>query len=159
MLPVRHILVPTDFSPASGRALDYARDFARGCGATLHLLHVIEDPFAGGAYMGFMTAPPPGYFEQLDQRVHAQLASLLSEDDTRRFAATFTTRIGRPAGEILEFARDHREIDLIVLATSGHGAAARLLLGSVADRVARAASCPVLIVHAADVAAARRPAA
>lgn len=53
MQPIKTILVPTDFSAPVERALAYARSLADAYGATLHLLHVIEDPFAGGVHMAW----------------------------------------------------------------------------------------------------------
>ena len=147
---INTILVPTDFSAASGRALEYARKLADAHGASLHLLHVIEDVFAGAAYLGMMAAPPEGYFEQLDHRSRAGLESLLTEDQRRQYRAVFATRMGHAATEILAYVRDHGGIDLIVIATAGHGAVARLVMGSVTDKVVRAAPCPVLTVHPHD---------
>ena len=150
MRPIDSILVPTDFSPASERALAYARQLADAYGASLHLLHVIEDPFAGGVYMGMMMAVPEGYFEQLDQQSRARLAALLTEDQRQQYRAVLATRMGHAAAEILDYARSHGAIDLIVIATAGRGAMSRLVLGSVADKVVRAAPCPVLTVHPQD---------
>ena len=48
MRPIKTILVPTDFSVASARALAYACSLGDGFGATLHILHVLENPFAAG---------------------------------------------------------------------------------------------------------------
>ena len=52
MLHIARILVPTDFSPASDAALTYARSLARQFGASINLVHVFEDPFASGAFLG-----------------------------------------------------------------------------------------------------------
>ena len=150
MQPINAILVPTDFSPPAERALAYARQLADAYGASLHVLHVIEDPFAGGVYMGTMAAIPEGHFEQLDQQTRARLTSLLTEDERRHYRAVFATRLGHAATEILTYVREHDAIDLIVLATAGHGAVARLVMGSVTDKVMRAAPCPVLAVHPHD---------
>lgn len=151
MRAIRNILVPTDFSEASKYALNYARDLADTYGASLHLLHVIEDPFAGGGiYMGMITAVPPGYFEQIDRQIRARLVSLMPEADIRKYSAVFASRLGQPVAEILNYVREHGAIDLIVIATSGHGAVARFMLGSVADKLVRSAPCPVVTVHAHD---------
>ena len=151
MPTIRNILVPTDFSEPSKCALNYARDLADAYRASLHVLHVIEDPFAGGGiYMGMITAVPPGYFEHLDQQVRARLVSLMTEADIRKYSAVFASRFGQPVAEILNYVSEHGAIDLIVIATSGHGAVARLVLGSVADKLVRSAPCPVLTVHAHD---------
>ena len=150
MQPIKTILVPTDFSPPADRALAYARSLADSCGASLHLLHVIEDPFAGGVHMGMAWAPPEGYFEHLDQQSRARLAALLTDEEQKKCSAVIATRLGYAASEILEYARDHGAIDLIVIATSGRGAVSRLLMGSVTDKIVRTAPCPVLTVHPGD---------
>ena len=147
---IKTILVPTDFSPPAERALAYARSLAEAYGATLHLLHVIEDPFVGGVYMGMVGAPPEGYFEQLDQQSRAHLAALLSGEEQKKHSVTIATRMGYAPTEILDYVRDHGEIDLIVIASSGRGAVSRLLMGSVTDKILRTAPCPVLTVHPGD---------
>ena len=150
MPPITVMLVPTDFSPPAERALAYARQLADGCNASLHLLHVIADPIAGDAYMGMVAALPEGYFEHLDQHARARLTSLLTEDERRRYRAVFATRLGDAATQILTYVREHGAIDLIVIATAGHGLVARLVMGSVTGKVVRAAPCPVLTVHPHD---------
>jgi nucleotide-binding universal stress UspA family protein len=150
MQPIKAILVPTDFSAAAERALTYARSLADAYGATLHLLHVIEDPFAAGLHMGMVAAPPEGYFEHLDQQSRARLDTLLTDEDKKKYAAVIATRMGYAPTEILDYVRDHGAIDLIVVATSGRGAVSRLLMGSVTDKILRTAPCPVLTVHPGD---------
>lgn len=147
MQPVTTILVPTDFSAPAADALRYARSLAEVFGASLHLLHVIEDPFAAGTYMGLVMVPPEGYFEHLEQQIHAKLAALPGAGETQQCAVVFATRLGDPAAEIIGYVREHGAIDLIVIASAGRGGVARTVLGSVADKVVRAAPCPVLVVH------------
>ena len=144
------ILVPTDFSAASARALAYARDLAALCGASLHLLHVIEVPAITVGYIDAYTAPPPDYLESLVRASHNRLAELLSSEDKERFHAVLADRMGSPAREILDYIDGHPEINLVVMATEGRGAVARLMIGSVAGKVVRAARCPVLAIHAHD---------
>lgn len=150
MRPIKTILVPTDFSAPAERALAYARSLADAYGATLHLLHVIEDPFAGGVHMGMVAAPPEGYFEDLDQQSRARLSSLLTDEEQKKYSVVIATRMGYAPTEILDYVRDHGDINLIVIATSGRGAVSRLLMGSVTDKILRTAPCPVLTVHPSD---------
>jgi nucleotide-binding universal stress UspA family protein len=150
MRPIKTILVPTDFSAPAERALAYARSLADTYRASLHLLHVIEDPFAGGVHMGMVGAPPEGYFEQLDQRSRARLSALLTDEEKEKYSAVIATRMGYAATEILDYVRNHGAIDLIVIATAGHGAVSRMLMGSVTDKIVRTAPCPVLTVHPHD---------
>ena len=150
MQRIRNILVPTDFSAASDRALAYARDIADAVGATLHLLHVFDNPFAAGAFMDMYTPAPADDVEWLERQALTQLEALLTPEEKARYAPTFTARMGLPAQQILQHAEEHGAIDVIVLATGGHGRVARLLLGSVADKIVRMAPCPVLTVHPHD---------
>src|SRR5688572_25050648 len=150
MQPIKTILVPTDFSAPAERALAYARSLADAYGATLHLLHVIEDPFAGGVHMGMVGSPPEGYFEHLDRQSRTRMAALLTEEQQRKYSAVMATRMGYAPAEILDYVRDHGAIDLIVIATAGRGAVSRFLMGSVTDKMVRTAPCPVLTVHPGD---------
>ena len=150
MSHIQSILVPVDFSAASERALASARDLAAAFGATIHLLHVFESPLAMGAFLDMYTPAPDDYVESLAMRVRAQLEALLTEQERTGGRAVVAARMGMPGDEILNYAREHGAIDLIVLGTSGRGRVARLMMGSVADMIVRAAPCPVLTVHPHD---------
>ena len=71
MTRVARIMVPTDFSPASDAALDYARDLAHKFGATIDLVHVFDDPFTSGAYLVKTSIPPAAIGETVRQAVLA----------------------------------------------------------------------------------------
>ena len=150
MSHIKSILVPVDFSAAAQRAIAAARDFATAFGATIHLLHVFETTLAMGAFMDMYTPAPDDYVESFATQARAQLAALLSEKEKTGSPVVVAARMGMPADESLQYAREHGAIDLIVLATSGRGRVARLMMGSVADKVVRAAPCPVLTVHLHD---------
>ena len=55
-------------------------------------------------------------------------------------------RLGKPADEIVRYAREH-DVDLIVMGTHGREGVARVFIGSVAETVVRRAACPVLTLH------------
>jgi nucleotide-binding universal stress UspA family protein len=152
MAAIKKILVPTDFSGASRHALDYARGLADTLGASLVILHAIENPYLPGGYMEFY--PPPGdLYEMVERQGMQDLESLLSAEERERFHAMFVLRHGRAAHEILEYIREQNDIDLVVMATHGRGGVARLMMGSVTDRVVRTAPCPVITVRAPQDAA------
>ena len=132
------------------RALAYARGIADALGATLHLLHVFDNPFAAGAFMDMYTPAPGEYVEQIERQALTQLETLLTPEQKAKYRAIFAARMGLPAQQILQYAEEHGAIDVIVLATGGHGRVARLILGSVADKIVRMAPCPVLTVHPHD---------
>ena len=146
-MPVKSILVPTDFSEGSREAVRYAHDLAVRLDATLHILHVLENPFAPGAFMEMYAMPSPDYFLDLEQRAKARLEASLSADDKRMVPVIMTTRTGVPATEILQRAEEEPRIDLIVMSTHGRGGVARLVMGSVTDKVLRGAPCPVLTIR------------
>ena len=147
MKPITAILVPTDFSDSSCEALDYARGVATALGASLHLFHVVENPFVYGMYTEVYTGLPPDYLDTLDRTARARLEAQLTPEEKNRFRAEFITRVGIPSREILDYLAAHPEVGLVVMATAGRGGVARVVLGSVADKVVRGAPCPVMTIH------------
>src|SRR5579862_8449988 len=138
MILLKHVLVATDFGEASDAALEYGRALAHTFGASLHLLHVMENPFLRPA------AGDPGRLEAVAQN---HLVERVTDSDRTALHVTAALKMSdRPAEEIVEYAKMHR-IDLIVMGTHGRGVMARLLVGSVAEMVVRTAPCPVLTVR------------
>ena len=146
MIALKTVLVPTDFSETSDCALRYAKAFARAFDASLHVLHVVQEPFAQPwaveAY-GFALATLQ---EDWMRESKVRIEQTLTADERTRFRAELHTRLGHPVVEILRFARDH-SVDLIVMGTHGRGPLRHMVMGSVAERVVRKAGCPVLTVH------------
>lgn len=153
MQPIKIILVPTDFSPASKRALRYACNLAEATGASLQIMHVMENPYLPNAFEGYYAPLPGEFLEDLDRRTRAELEAQLTADEKTKYSPVFVLRMGSPAHEILEYLNDQDAIDLVVMATAGRGGVARLMMGSVADKVVRAAPCPVLTLHPTEYAA------
>ncbi|MGH9372477.1 MAG: universal stress protein [Vicinamibacterales bacterium] len=150
MPAIKTILVPTDFSAASERALRYACDLADVFGASLHVIHVLENPFIPGGYMEMYAAPPGDYLESLDRQARAHLDTVLTAEQKSRYSAELALRSGAPAQQILEYAKEHGAIDLVVISTTGRGGVARLVMGSVTNKIVRTAPCPVLTLHPHD---------
>ena len=142
---LKRILVPTDFSPLSRKALLYALRFAEEFGADVTLLHAIE-PEVPPAFDGFMIAPPIVANESRAKCANRlkDLASSIALPCTDRIV--FNVRTGLAAYEITEAAKEH-DIDLIVIATHGYTGWKHFAIGSTAERVVRAAPCPVLVVR------------
>ena len=138
---VRKILVPTDFSPASKTALWYALRIAERRNSEITLLHVLEpqDPA--------VSCGPPGAAAFSERESEEALRGLA--DSAKAVSAVRTNsifRTGVATHEIIEAAKD-LDVDLIVIATHGLSGWKRFALGSTAERVARAATCPVLVVR------------
>jgi len=150
----KRILVPMDFSAPSDAALEYARVVAGRFGASLHLLHVAEDPYRAIYSAEVFVPEVEGLRDQILDDSLGRLADKLQPSDVDELRATAEAVIGTPAGSIVEYAAGH-DIDLIVMGTHGRGGMSHLLMGSVAERVVRTASCPVLTVRRTVASAAK----
>ena len=146
MIVLKNILVATDFSEAADAALGYGRAFARMFGSTLHVLHVTDDVYlrmGGDAYISALDTVQ----NDMAAAAHARLRTLLIDNDPAPLAVKEAVAISAaPAAAIVEYATANA-VDLIIVGTHGRGAVAHLLMGSVAERVVRTASCPVLAVR------------
>ena len=144
MVAFKEILVPTDFSEHSLRALDYAVEIAEKFSSELKLLYVIE-PLLQAADLSWGSVN----FEQLNkshrQSAEEQLERLTAERIPKSVACETNIATGKPFVEIIKEAKANNS-DLIVMATHGRGAVAHLLMGSTAEKVVRKAPCPVLTV-------------
>jgi nucleotide-binding universal stress UspA family protein len=145
MRDLKTILAPTDFSDTSALALDYATELAQAFSARLHLLHVVEPAALYPAGLELWGYSLPSLIDQMELSAEKRLAALGTDADLPQPIAR-RARVGQPFVEILRYARDHA-VDLIVLGTHGRGAVEHLLMGSVAERVVRASTCPVLTVR------------
>ncbi len=145
MIELKDILVPTDFSESSLTATKYALELAKRFEAKLHLLHVIEDPVV---YLPMFESFPMPARSEFEEYAQTRLENWILPDDLGDCELQFRWVHGTPFVEILRDAKQN-DIDLIVLGTHGHGLAAQLLLGNVAEKVVRKASCPVLTVRPA----------
>jgi nucleotide-binding universal stress UspA family protein len=141
------ILVPTDFSERSSMALEYGQALAERFGASLHVLHVVEDPFILGATSSEIYVPDvPALRAELVTEAEAQLANLLRDRAGDPVRVTTEVRVGHAAAVISGVA-ETTPCDLIVMGTHGRTGVAHMFLGSVAEKVVRTAPCPVLTIR------------
>lgn len=145
MTTFKHVLVATDFSAPSQVALNYGRDLARPSGATLHLLHVIQEiPTYYGSEVGLEVA---NIERNIEASVQREFDAALAGLDAGVVVRTAISHAANIAEAINAYAAANHA-DIIVVGTHGRGAVSRFLMGSVAERVVRSAPCPVLTVHA-----------
>lgn len=135
----RHILYATDFSGTAGRALPYAIEIARRSRGTIHAMHVIPPE----VYPGL---PPDQWAEMArkDEELRARKQSQL-ELELQELPHEFIARQGDVA-ECVKEAVKSVGADLLVLGTHGRTGIAKALMGSVAEKIFRQATCPVLAV-------------
>lgn len=146
---INRIVVPTDFSVTSDAAIEYAKALAERFGASLHLIHVFEDPYMSVAFATDLYVQPlTETRDALRIDAEARLRKQFHAIDGWGVDGTADVIDGVPAQAIVDYA-DRLGADLIVMGTHGRSGFAHLMLGSVAERVLRTAPCPVLTVRAA----------
>lgn len=140
---VRDVLVAVDGSEYTERAVKLAAELFPD--ARLHLLHVLSPTEAG--HTGEMALPGPadtGWYEQRQEQAEALLADLAGDIEGQE--VTEAVRLGQPRREILQYVEEH-DIDHIVMGSKGRQGFSRLLMGSVAEAVARRSTVPVTIAR------------
>jgi nucleotide-binding universal stress UspA family protein len=142
-LKLKRILIPTDFSEPSLKAVRYAMRFAEQSGATMHLLYVIERPVLNHDFDSFPLVLPEA---ELTKICKEKLLSLAVTEIEELIPISVQVRVGKPFREIVDVARE-TNADLIVIATQGYSGIKHVLLGSTAELVVRHAPCPVLVVR------------
>jgi nucleotide-binding universal stress UspA family protein len=150
------ILVPLDRSATAHHALDHAAVLARLNGATIVLLHVIEELKHSSGF-----EPPKVYINEVrpgfltaGQALLDQAATRLRQDGLAVETVLLESKGERASTLIVQQAEDAR-CDLVVLGTHGRRGVDRVLMGSDAEQVARLASVPVMLVRQSHPAAAR----
>jgi nucleotide-binding universal stress UspA family protein len=139
MAVFERILVATDLSEASERALELAGALARESGAELHVVHVCEIPAYGDPTSSIDIVTP------LMEIAKQKFGALMSSIRTSSPGAKDVLKMGNAWERILAAAEDVGA-DLIVLGTHGRRGFAHAILGSVAERVVRLSEIPVLTV-------------
>ena len=139
---LRRILVPVDFSGCSKKALQYAIPFARQFEASLVLLHVVQ-PYIP---VPEMTTVDTSMVEAGMRESGAKALARLKKSIGDKVSVETALRVGSPHFEISK-AVPELNIDIIILSTHGRTGLAHVFMGSVAERVVRHASCPVLVVR------------
>jgi nucleotide-binding universal stress UspA family protein len=145
MITLKKILVPTDFSDCSKKAMDYALSLAKEFKSEVLILHVIDT-------RGYETAaiynlgPMEEARKAVQKMSQEMMANFLKEKgiDESRIGDKIILE-GAPFIEIIRVARE-KEVDLIVIGTHGRTGVSHILFGSVAEKVVRKAPCPVLTV-------------
>ena len=146
MLPIHKILCPTDFSDPSLAGVTAADELAVHFGARLELVTVVTPIYPAG-----MAAVPAGYqaaeiHEEMVSHATRSLEKVVAERVTPGLRTEQFVAHGNAADEIIAIA-EREAVDLLVIATHGWTGWRRLVFGSVAEKVVRSASCPVLTVN------------
>ena len=148
MVTYKNILFCTDFSENAQFALPFAVDLTKKYGATLHVIHVYQEPghiaefeISSNIKMDWIrVAHLMG--TEMEKRLNA-----LCERVTQELGACQSELSrGRPHTEILRYAKEAK-IDLIVMGSHGLSGLEHVLFGSTAERVLRESPCHVLVIR------------
>jgi nucleotide-binding universal stress UspA family protein len=137
-------LVATDFSAGSNLALESALGLAHRVGASVHLLHVVEDPVLAMPWSEGRAFDLPRLRDAVVEDAEKRLRTIAAAH--QGLAISVEAAVGTAAESIVRSAVEHGA-DLIVVGTEGRHGVGRAFMGSVAERVVRLANCPVLTVR------------
>ena len=126
--------------------MKYAGLLAEKFGASLHVLHVVDQAYQYWMAMGPESIPAGPSVEEMIETAKKQMTEFIGQHVPQSLKVTTEIVTGRPFMEIIRIAKE-RTVDLIVIGTHGRGALSQMLLGSVADKVVHKSPCPVLSVR------------
>jgi nucleotide-binding universal stress UspA family protein len=144
VLSIKRILVATDFTDASDRALDYALELARKLDASIVLMHSYEIPVVG--FPDGVLIATPNVAGQLRTAAQEGLRATVARHAAAGVRVDTVLREGAATREVNALAEE-LDADLIVLGTHGRKGIAHAILGSVAEQIVRTARRPVLTIH------------
>ncbi|MFO8031588.1 MAG: universal stress protein [Desulfohalobiaceae bacterium] len=144
MAQIKSILCAVDFAEYSPQVADYAQTLAQALNAEVHVLYVAPTL---AQYVGFQVSPSSieNFVSEIISGAEETMNNFIQEN-LSQIKATGHVLSGYAAEEILNFA-DQNHTDLIVMGTHGRKGIDRILFGSVAERVVKSASIPVLTLR------------
>lgn len=151
-MEIKKILWPTDFSRNAARALPYVKSLSEKYQAEVNLIFVVEDVHQFDHFYGDAS---PSFLKEFQERIihngEQQLEKICKNELASCPLYKKHIAIGNPAREILK-AIDKEKVDLVVMATHGHGEETReeithFPFGSVSDKVLRNSPVPVLAIN------------
>jgi nucleotide-binding universal stress UspA family protein len=142
---LQRILVPVDFSDCAKEGARYASIFATGVGANLLFMHIVHPP---DCMMVEGTAAAPNWPQLVEQTVleaEDKLDQMVNFLPLVGISAETQVEVGDPVEKLIA-ASARPDIDMVITSTHGYSGLRHALLGSVAEPLARLATCPVLVV-------------
>ena len=142
----QRILVPTDGSELTGRAVATSVRLAKALGAEVHTL-CVKEPFPYGAVAEMQPTPPQEFFDAQERSAARHVRAVIDACDAAGVACRAATIEGmQPWEAIIDYAQKNG-CDLIVMGSHGRSGLASLFLGSETDDVLKHTKLPVLVVH------------
>ena len=140
----RNILVPTDGSEYTKLAIDRAIEFAKEVGGSITAIYVIDHTVFGNIPMDSSVT---SVYDRMEKEGHEATKYVMELCEKNGVEAKELIVEGAPVKAIVNASSDY---DIIVMGTLGRTGFAKLMMGSVAERVVRYAKCPVMVVRATE---------
>ena len=146
MLKFRRILVATDLSATSDRAIRFAGQLAAPAKAPVELFHIVEAMPREDRFL-VLTAPFPKIQRMIMQEAREELGRRARRLIGNRAPFTVRVEFGDAFPTLqARVTRGRPRVDILVLGTHGRSGLAHAMMGSLAEKMVRAAPCPVLVV-------------
>lgn len=139
----RNIMIATDGSENSQRAISYGIKLAKFSGATVYAVYVVNTP---STISDSWTAGKETMHEVMRDDGRNILSRVKKFAEDSKVPVKEILLEGYPSSEIINFA-EKNNIDLIIMGTLGKTGIEKFLLGSVAEKVVRSSKVPVMVVH------------
>ena len=146
MFKLKKILCPTDFSEGSLEALRYAISLARSNQSRLILMYVVNQKMFYEGLSLASACSPEALGKEMADEARRRLKMLIPVEEREGIDWEMNIRSGSPGREIVRYAKEN-DVDMIVIGTTGHSGVERMMFGSTAEKVVRAAHCAVLTVR------------
>ena len=147
---MKKILVPTDFSKISITALEVAFDIAKKAGATVYVLHVVEEAGADSFHITGEWQKENWddrlYIYKLLERGKKQLEKLVQDPRFDSVKMVGELRLGNPFHGMNAIISEEK-VDLVVMGTRGQTNLEAMVIGTNTERVVRNSRCPILTIH------------
>jgi len=155
-MKLKRLLVPIDFSAGSLHALDYAVDLARAFRAEIVVVSVVEPIYTSVPVGMFGLTPRLNLLiEEQERDAREQMKKVAAKLSQRRIRHRAYVDAGSADIRIIKEAA-RLKADMIVMGTHGRSGLPHLWMGSVAEKVVRSSTCPVLTIRQSKAATARR---
>ncbi len=138
----KNILVPTDGSEFTKPAIDRAVELAKAVGGSITAIYVIDHTVFGNIPMDSSVT---SVYDMMNKEGHEATKYVLDLCQKNGIEARELIIEGAPVKSIVSVSGDY---DIIVMGTLGRTGFAKLMMGSVAERVVRYAKCPVMVIRA-----------
>ncbi|HUD14371.1 MAG TPA: universal stress protein [Terracidiphilus sp.] len=142
-IPTR-ILVPVDFSPSSRAALESAADLAQHFGAAIHLVHVVP-MFPATTLPDFI--PETKFTEEATKEAERHFAAVIKDLTGKGIKVSSSVEVGDDVASAILETVEREKADMVVISTHGLTGWHPLVFGSIAEKVMKLVSCPVLLLR------------